>query len=579
MAALAGSKIQYVGSVEYAAVPAYPTALSTPAAGTLTTNTANSPALGSERVFVCIVSGALSGTEPTLTVTKGAITADGLASWQECTGQPGVNGDITNSPVWGAVLTVIPGLIIYDPGTASLQIANQSFTSAATAPTFSATAGVKSTGQDINRWTSLGLASSFGAWAAPHKRVLNADAATWQTTVPAIVYISSDHAETQGSALALLGGAGVATAPNQYLSVSSASAPPTTVTSGAKITTTGAFSITVGGNGYYYGITFSGGTGSTAESITLQALNGIQEFENCTFSMPTSPSGLLTFGVSQINTSSKLLNCTASYATSNGTCLNFISGTTEIINLTLSGVTTAALAKLSNAYISATIRDSDLSGCTTLLNLNSAILTGYLSIQNCKLASGVAMTSGVAVGGFGNFKMDNCDSGSKNYRFYEGAFLGVTQPETTIVDTTNPSNNGTTNLSFNVATSSATSFGQPYEVPISTAQWCNLTSGSHTATIQINSNVALTNAQIWMELECLDSSGFPIGSLISTRASNALASGTAYSASTDSWGGSETHQQFMQVSFSPAMAGYIKARIYVAVPSTTIYINPLIIVA
>ena len=162
MAALANNARQYVGSVEWGNVAAYPAGH--PAAGALCTNTANTPALGNERVFVCIIAGTSNGSVPTFTNTKGAIAgpnSDG-SSWQECTGQPGVNGDITNSPVWPTSSTVTLGQIIYDSTSGSLQICSvSSGNTLGSKPTFSATAGVI-TNDSSNRWTSLGLASSFG---------------------------------------------------------------------------------------------------------------------------------------------------------------------------------------------------------------------------------------------------------------------------------------------------------------------------------------------------------------------------------------------------------------------------------
>ena len=290
MTALANSKVQYVSSALWATVPAYPGAGSV-AAGVLCTNTANSPAVGSERVFVSTAGGITAGVAPTFTTTKGAITEDAATTlyWQECTGQPGVNGDITNSPVWAQTLTVVLGQIIYDSGTGSLQIANQSFTThTGAAPTFSATAGTTSTGQDVGKWTSLGLASAFGKFAAPHARILNADAATWQTVVPAQIFIDSNHAETSGAATTLAGGQGTYTSPNQYLSVSASGAiPPTSCTKGASVATTGAFALKVQGFGYWYGLTFScAGGGSNNANFSSQAQTLF--YDTCTFAMAST---------------------------------------------------------------------------------------------------------------------------------------------------------------------------------------------------------------------------------------------------------------------------------------------------
>jgi hypothetical protein len=577
---LQNSKVQYVGSVEWGNVAAW-ISNHAYAAGAIITNTSNTPALGNERCYICTVAGtSTNGTLPTLTTSKGSETTDSGVTWTECTGQPGVNGDTTNSPVWVASTTATQGQIIYVSSNGSLQIVTSNGgTAGGTIPSFSATAGVTTADNTIT-WTSLGLASNYAAWAAPHKRILNADSGTWQTVVPAVIYISSDHAETQTASMTLSGGSGTAAAPNQYLSVSNSVAPPTAVTSGASVSTTTANGITLEGYGYYYGITFSSGSGASAATFNVAVTGATSLFtENCTLQQGTSSSSsLFNFG----NTAgySYHVNPTIVFG-STGQSLDVNGGTHSFINATVAqtgSVPTTLIKNTAAETVNFVIRDSDLSAITgTLYNAGSENGAGQILLANCKLASGVTMVSG----NYGNafsavFRVHNCDSGSKNYRFYEGAYLGTIQQETTIVDNTNPASNGNETISWNIATTADTAFGQPYAAP-EIATWNAFTSSSHTATIQINSNISLTNAQIWMELEYLGSASYPTGSIITSRAAP-LATPTAYSSSSDSWGGSETYQQYMQVTFSPALAGVIKARVFVADPSITVYVNPLILV-
>src|SRR4249920_1584552 len=86
------------------------------------------PAINSERVFICIVAGTTANTtDATWTLTRGAKSTDGTATWQEVTGASAVNGDLTNTPSWsgvtGGIATAISlGVIIKRNNAASYWI-------------------------------------------------------------------------------------------------------------------------------------------------------------------------------------------------------------------------------------------------------------------------------------------------------------------------------------------------------------------------------------------------------------------------------------------------------------------------
>ena len=593
MAALANSKTQYVSSALFAAIAAWPSNTAV-AAGRLCNNTANTPALGSERAYVAIIAGTTTnGSQPAMGTGKGSITVDNGVTWMECTGQPGINGDTTNSPVWPTSSTVTLGQIIYDPTSGSLQIVTTaSGNTSASKPTFSASAGVTTT-DGSNVWTSLGLASNFGAGAAPHIRVLNADNASWQTNATAnTIFIDKNHAETQAAAMALAGGTGTVAAPNQYLSIAMTGAmPPTSVTAGASITTTGNNAISLTVSGFWAGVALSSGSGANAVALnigTQSSFNVINSIimEGCTLAVGGTTGGNITLAnvdsASATNAFINLKNCTYK-AASTASKIEFQNGLINLVGGTYfatGSIPTTAFLTTVDTITNSSVRDADLSQVTgTLLSMAGSggeNVGGWFNMQNCKLGSGVAMSSGTlqSPADF-TFRMHNCDSGSKNYRFYERNYLGVIQSETTIVDNTNPASDGTTPISWNIATTAFTSILQPYVTeyfPI--AEWNGALGSPITATINIASNVALTNAQIWAEIEYLGNASFPIGSTINSRVTDVLTAGTALTTSTDSWGGSETSLQEIQLTFTPQMAGAIKCRIFVAIPSTTIYVSP-----
>ncbi len=73
----------------------------------------------------------------------------------------------------------------------------------------------------------------------------------------------------------------------------------------------------------------------------------------------------------------------------------------------------------------------------------------------------------------------------------------------------------------------------------------------------------------------IGSSGFPLGSTVTTRPT-AIATPSAIASSSASWGGSPSSRQQLSASFTPQMKGVIKARVYLAKPGATVYVDPYI---
>lgn len=597
MAALANPAFLYVGSDVYTAVSAWAATTST-APGKLIRPTA--PALGNERVFCAIQTTTQNtgGSEPAWPTTKGGSIADGSVTWIEVTGQPAVNGDVTNTKDWNSAKsnTVAVGQIIKNVAANLLLIATTGGTSGSGAePTWNTGIGA-TTADNTVTWTSLGLPSAFAAFAAPHARILNADAATWQTVAGGNkIFVSASHAESQGSALTLSGGQGTIANPNQYLCVANNVAPPTACTTGASVTTTGAFALGLQLIGTYVGINLSSATGANNISLNVGTTAGFNTehaltLENCGFNLGGTTGGSVVFGntdpASATNGYINVINPTfTATATSHKIAVQNANVTIIGGKMAATGtVPTTAFTTTIDTIINAEIRDFDMSAVTgTILSIATGggeNVGGFFNMHNCKIGSGVAMTSGGPSGGPGDlkFRMHNCDNGTKNYRFYEKDYLGTVQQETTIINNAGATDL-TQRLSFNIATSANTHFNNPYVLeytPI--AAWQDTTGSSKTATIEIAGSATLTNADIWMELEYPGSSASPLGSVVNCRAADILATPANVTTSAASWGGSPAFTQKLQVTFTPQMKGWIKARIFVAKPSITVYIDPLLTV-
>ena len=216
---------------------------------------------------------------------------------------------------------------------------------------------------------------------------------------------------------------------------------------------------------------------------------------------------------------------------------------------------------------------------TTIFSTASASTNGGgVLMENCKLGASVAMATGTySTYGAPWFRLHNCDSGSKNYRFYEQNGAGSITQETTIVRT-GGATDGVTPISWNITPTAKALFGQPFATEyLPVTRYNTLVTGSHTATIYINTDATLTNGNFWAELECLDTSGFPIGTLVTSRIADPLTSASALTSDTSTWASAKANKYSIVLTFSPAMAGVIKVRLFAATGSTTpIYVDPFV---
>lgn len=499
------------------------------------------PTVGNERVFVCVIAGTSLAAEPTWTITKGAKTAEAAGpTWQECTGQPGVNGDDTNTTTWTQQkgTTVSIGHIIKRDNGASLQICDTAGTAGSgSEPAFSNTPGT-TTADNTVTWRCIQLTATYGDYAAPFPRLQVGVAPTWMGNAHTL-YVADNHAETQASAMII-----TSVLSTKILCVDRTVVPPTASDLKTTATVTVSSNNNLGFNGefYAYGFTFS--SAGTATAMTFAVNNiGDQAFilENCTVALTSATTGLISLGAGRTlnHVGIVWINCKASFAT---VSQYLLMNTSRFLWLNTAGAIVGAAAPTilfdTPQGGTAEIRGVDLSALTsgkTLVGVGNATAGVDLLFTGCKLGSAVAMlAAGATSFGMARVRLANCDSGATNYRQEFHCFEGALTQETTIVRTGGASN-GATALSWKLVTRSTARWQTPLtSFPIGI--WDTVTATNREVALYgVWNAAALPNDEdVWIDVEYPGDASFPQASFKNDTKANILTAGAAQTADTTS---------------------------------------------
>jgi hypothetical protein len=534
-------------STGYYAIPTFP-GLTVVAAGALYRQL-TTPAVGSERVFV-VTTGGVTTTEPTWTVTRGALNTSGTAVFQECTGLSGLNGDITNTPTWSINQTWTLGQHIYDPGTASIQICTVGGAGKTSgAPAFSATAGTTASDASAT-WTSCGMASSFAAWGAPHARLGNAFAANWGQAGNTF-FVGDNHAEISSASITANCPGTLSSLCNVYCVDHTAAVPP----SSANLMTTASILMantygnlfTFGGSGYFYGLTIGAAAGTNTNVLGYfgGTNNSYQKYENCVLQIPAYGNSIYVGTLNtNVTTEVELYNSTVSGGpvAVRGGLFRWKGG-----SLTNGGASSSFLSNggyYQSAPSVADVQGVDLSSLTsgsTIFNPTAADMLAV--IANCKLASGVTLSvSPLVLGQSCDFI--NCAATGVNYFQQRYSYQG-SLTQSSAVYRSGGASDGTTPLSWDIATAAGSKWIAPFE-SFKIGEWNTLTGSTRTVTVYglVNAAAIPNNDQIWLECEYFGSASSPLASFANNTKANNLAIGTALiSDSTSNWGAGLTARQ------------------------------------
>jgi hypothetical protein len=558
------------------------------------------PTVGNERVFVCIIAGTSLGAEPTWVVTRGAKTVEAAGpTWMEMTGVAGLNGDTTNTPTWTQASTGNSspslGAMIQRNNGASYWVCTTAGTVGGAEPAWpNDTAGTTQADNTVT-WTCLGVVGNWAGWQTPCPRLaIFSSGAGWAIAAggPIInniagkcdIYVASEHAETQASAMTFTNGFGRAQfgTPTKILCVTKTTVPPVSanLTTGASISTTGAFSLTVPVGLYWMqGITLSVGSGAVNNNIVFPNSTNAY-FRNCAFvkAGTTAQTASFNIGVSDVMVWD---NCTVQFGNTGDQISLSGSGASRLIwrNTTaaIQGATIPTLLFNASWQGEVIIEGVDLSAITgTLFNYNASASRAVL--RNCKIGA-VTMEGGFNAGIGTMLDVIRCDSGATNYRHERWLPAGSHVIETTIVRT-GGATDGTTPISWKIVTTGTIiNWNTPAVMEcMPMAIWNDTTAATRTVTVFgiWGGGAVPNNDEIWIEVEYPGSSSTPIGTIATTTKSDPLATGSAVASDTSTWGGSTTAFKLVATLSSPqpAMKGPFLVTVKAARASSTYYIDP-----
>jgi hypothetical protein len=398
------------------------------------------------------------------------------------------------------------------------------------------------------------------------------------------IYLSQSHAESGGAVTAVF--AGTMANPVKIIAGNDSAEPPTAVSSASLISSS---SITLSGSYYLYGLTLQSATSilpanqSASNSVTLDHCSLITTI--------TTSVGFFSIGsTNNFTQKAVLLGCTYKF----GGASNIGCATAGVVEIKggsfVSGTSTPSAGVFGGAAGDRTgsrllIDGLDMTNLASTVNIfRTFISPGLFQIRNSKLPASWSgsLCNAVPLSTGQRFEMHNCDSGDTNYRLWVQEYAGSIKSETTLVRTGGASDGVTSYSLVMTSTANANAAVAPLVSP-EIAIWNDAVGSSKTVTVEIlrDSATNLTDGEIWLEVQHLGTSGFPLSSFVSDAKSDVLATSADQATSSETWtttGMTNPNTQKLSVTFTPQEKGYFQAKVYLAKASTTVYIDPKLVV-
>ena len=402
------------------------------------------------------------------------------------------------------------------------------------------------------------------------------------------VYVSQAHNESFPSGYATVSSPGTFSAPVKILCVNDGAAPPTTTTTGAKVGSTNGWSIGLAGVAYCNGVEFIADRSllNYAARVEVCSATGAQwVLENCTLTAQNGQfaSGISVGGFANLAAQrvAEFRNVTLKTTSVNNALIAYspLRWTGGAFERTGTGGLTFLSCGGVNEGVSGTVEIvgvdlSTLGAGSSIVDLGSNPY-GRVHLRDCRLGAGVALTTGNRTNLAGPLvKMWNCDSADTGNRMQLALVGGNVYSDTAI---TLP---GSSPLSWRMVTNTTPKEHFASLATDNITAWNESVGSSKTLTVEIvhDSATALTDAEVWVEVEYLGTSGVPRGSITTDRRASLLTTPTAQAGSSAAWSGiggfANPNKQKLEVTFTPQEAGFINARVFLAATNKTIYVNP-----
>lgn len=428
-------------------------------------------------------------------------------------------------------------------------------------------------------------------WLLAKASVDNVDGATSIDAAGDTIYLSQSHAESTAAAVTLAF-AGTNASPTRMICGDDAAEPPTAVATTASISTTGASNLTIQGAAYIYGVKFNAGSGNSISILSLNnatAAAAEQTYDNCELAVVSiSGSSSVAIGSSSAQLSHKTSFKNSKFKFGNTAYPITINHTFQWDGGSImSGSSTPTVGAFAFGPRggSGLVSGVDFSNFTSGVHLVKQGSIGLFVFRNCKLPASWTgnLVTGTILGRGFRVEMYNCDNADTNYRLWIEDYAGSIKSETTLIRTGGASD-GATGLSWKMASSANCSYPA---VPLESGEfviWNDTTGSSKTATVEIlhDSATNLTDGEIWLEVQYLGTSGYPLGSFITDAKADVLTTAADQTTSSATWtttGMSNPNTQKLSVTFTPQEKGPIYVKVIMTKASKTVYVDPVITVS